>query len=40
MIKNAMRRGATELVVEGKVIWRRGEGVKDRGNTSHLPNNS
>ena len=40
MIKNAMRRGATELVLEGKVVWRRGEGVKSHGNTSHLSNNS
>lgn len=39
MIKNAMRRGATALVLEGKVIWRRGEGIKHHGNTSHLSDN-
>jgi len=37
MIKNAMRRGSTQLVIEGRVIWRKGEGVKvyeDRASVS------
>lgn len=36
LIKNAMRKGSTQVVVEGKVIWRRGEGVKVYEDHPHL----
>lgn len=36
MIKNAMRKGSTQLVLQGKVIWRKGEGVKAHDHTAHL----
>jgi len=34
MIKNALRRGSSQLVIDGQVIWRRFEGVKPYENSS------